>query len=509
MEPSAEPGVATVAEGLVRGVHEGKTWVFRGVPYAAPPTGDRRWKAPEAPACIEGVLDAASFGPVCPQIDTKAMAPVGSEDCLTLNIWTPDDVFGAPQAAPVPVLFFIHGGANIQGSASEPLLGGKPIYDGKRLSEATHSMVVTIQYRLGPLGFLALPELSAEAPSKASGNYGLLDQIAALTWVRDNIGALGGDAGRVMLFGESAGALDTCALLASPAAKGLFSAALMQSGGCIASPIAAAEAAMSARVNSESTCGGEADRLACLRAKTAAEILQEIPGSSGIGGVNVGSDPASYAPIVDGAVLPAAPLDAIEAGTHNHVPFGIGTNAEELAKMLAVQVSTEAEYTMVITASFGPIAQDVLAAYPAGDYATPQEALVAVYSDLRFTCPARKIARSMANSQTEPVWRYFFTRRPKTIMGSAPASHAIELPYVFGTLSDITGFSPDPADLELSGSMMGYWGNFAAKGDPNGGSLSAWPKYDAAMDSHLVLDSPISSGQGVREAQCDFWEGAL
>jgi para-nitrobenzyl esterase len=503
VEPAAGEGVVAVDTGLLRGAREGASWVFRGVPYAAPPVGDLRWTAPELAACWTGVLDAVAFGPACPQLDAQSGAPVGSEDCLTLNVWAPDSSEG-----PRPVLFFVHGGGNVQGSSGEALQGGAAIYDGRTLAEAGGAVVVTINYRLGPLGFLALPELSAESPRGGSGNYGNLDQIAALAWVQRNIAAFGGDPSRVLLFGESAGGVDTCTLYASPLAAGLFHAALVESGGFTATPLADAEGAMAARVDA-SSCGGAADRLACLRGLTPEQLLEELPGSIGIGGASVGADPAKYGPVVDGHLLPKPTIDLIEAGEHNHVPFALGTNGEELAKLLGVQVSTEAEYESVVEASFATAAAAVLAAYPAADYPSPQAALVALYSDLRFNCPARRLARGAAGAQAEPVWRYFFTRRATTAQGEVAAAHGIELLYVFHSLTEIPLYEPAPEDLALSDAMMGYWARFGATGDPNGGGAPPWPRYDPALDSHVVLDSPIASADGVRAAQCDFWDDLL
>ncbi len=494
----AEPGVIAIETGLLRGQKGEPTWVYRGIPYAAPPTGDLRWKPPAPAACWDGVRDALEFGSVCPQIDTATKAPVGAEDCLTLNVWSPDT------PGPHPVLVFIHGGGNIQGASSETLPGGAPIYNGHRLSKAGDAVVVTLNYRLGPLGFLTLPELSAESAWGASGNYGNLDQIAALQWVKTNIAAFGGDPKRVLLFGESAGGVNTVTLLASPLAKGLFSAALVESGGSTSTPRAEAESAMAARVEA-SSCGSAPDRLACLRGKTPAELLAELPGSINIGSASVGSDPSKYGPIVDGHLLPKPTLEILTAGEHNHVPFVIGTNRDELAKAMAIEVTTEQQYQSVINASFGPLAPKILAAYPAADYATPQEALVAVYSDLRFTCPARNIARAVRKTQSEPVWRYFFTRRATTAKGQNPAAHAVELLYVFNSLTDVPLYQPAPEDLALSEAMMGYWARFGATGDPNGAGAPPWPAYDAQTDAHLVLDSPLTSGEGVRTAQCDFW----
>ncbi|MDC0744149.1 carboxylesterase/lipase family protein [Polyangium mundeleinium] len=502
VETPSDPGIVATDSGLVRGTMEGASWVYRGIPYAAPPTGDLRWKPPALAACWEGVRDASAFGAKCPQIDEKTKMAIGEEDCLSLNVWAPDVQEGS---APLPVLFFVHGGGNIQGSSSETLPGGAPIYNGQDLAESQKAVVVTINYRLGALGFLALPELAAESPVAASGNYGLQDQMAALQWVQKNIGAFGGDPARVLLFGESAGALDTLTLMASPLAKGLFAAALAESGGTTSTPKQDAEAAMSERV-AESSCGSAADKLACLRGKTPAELLAELPGSVGIGSVSIGSDASKYGPVIDGYVLPKATLSTFTAGEHNHVPLVIGTNGEELAKGMAIEVSTAAQFENVIKQSFGPLAPEVLAAYPVGDYPTPQDALVALYSDLRFNCPNRSIARAVAGSQSEAVYRYFFTRRAKTAQGENPAAHAVELLYVFHTLTDIALFTPAAEDVALSDAMMGYWGRFAAKGDPNGGGAAAWPPYDAQKDTHIVLDSPISSGEGVRKTQCDAWE---
>lgn len=505
VEPSNEAGVVALDSGLVRGEKESASWVYRGIPYTLPPVGDLRWKPPELAACWDGIKEAKTFGAVCPQLD-KTKQPTGNEDCLTLNVWAPDPATAGP--GPYPVMFFIHGGGNIQGSSSEPVAGTAPVYNGLDPSEANKAIVVTINYRLGPLGFLSIPELSKESSWGASGNYGLLDQIAALEWVQRNIASFGGDPKRVLVFGESAGAVDTITLVASPLTKGLFSAALEQSGGPTSIPKADAEAGMSARV-AMTSCGNAADKVACLRAKTANEILADLPGSVNIGGTAVGNAAGSYGPIIDGHLLPKATSAIFAAGEHNHMPFAMGSNSEELAALLTIKVATEAEFQAVINQNFGAVAPDVLAAYPVADYASPQDALVAVYSDMRFTCPTRLLASSVSKTQTEPVYRYFFTRRATTPQGEKPAQHAIELLYVFNTLTDIPLYNPAPADLALSDAIMGYWGRLAATGDPNGAGAVTWPKYDMLKDPHLILDDPISAGEGVRTAQCDAWEQIL
>ncbi len=505
VESSTEAGVVALDSGLVRGTKESSSWVYRGIPYVAPPIGDKRWKPPELAACWDGVKDANTFGAVCPQFD-KTAQPIGNEDCLTLNLWVPDPASAGQ--GPFPVLFFIHGGGNVQGSSSQIAVGTAPMYNGLDPSEANKAIVVTINYRLGPLGFMTLPELSQESAWGASGNYGLLDQLAALEWVQRNIAAFGGDPAKVMVFGESAGAVDTITLVASPLSKGLFSAALAQSGGATSTPLKDAEMAMADRV-ATSSCASASDRIGCLRGKTAYELLADLPGIINIGGLSVGSAAGNYGPVIDGHVLPKSTSLIYAAGEHNHMPFALGTNSEELATFMAITVNTEAEFQAVINQSFGPLAPDVLAAYPVADYPSPQDALVAVYSDMRFTCPNRMLAVSIAKSQSEPVYRYFFSRRATTPQGEKPAQHGIELLYVFHTLTDIPLYNPAQADLDLSDAMMGYWGRLGATGDPNGAGAVMWPKYDPVKDSYLRLDSPISGGEGVRTAQCDAWEQIL
>lgn len=501
------PGTVITTRGAVAGVKDGDTWAFKGIPYAAPPVGKLRWRPPEPPPCYQGVLEAKKYGPVCPQIDSKG-AVIGAEDCLTLNLWTP---VAERAVAPVPVMVFLHGGGNVQGSSSETIVPGKSIYDGRRLAERGR-VVVTLNYRLGPLGFLALPGLSAESVRGVSGNYGILDQIAALQWVADNVAAFGGDPTRVMVFGESAGAVDTCTLLASPLAAGLFHAALMQSGGCTQPRLATAETAMWARVV-QGSCGGDADLVACLRRLPAEQVVAELPGSIGVGNPSIGMDPAKYGPVVDGWVLVNSPLEAIRAGTHNRVPFAIGTNGEELAAMLTVKVATEEEFQTIVQTSFAVLGQSVvdqvLDAYPVSDYPSPQDALVALYSDMRFHCPARAIARAVAGTAGVPVWRYFFTRQAETKQGPKPAQHGVELFYLFGTAEDIPFVQVAPADRALSEAIMGYWTRFGATGDPNGDGAVPWPAYDAATDAYLRLDAPVLAGQGVRTPQCDLFDAMV
>lgn len=504
---TSEPGVVATQRGLVRGKQDGNTMAWLGIPFAAPPVGELRLRDPQPHACWTGTRDALNFGAKCPQLDAKTGQPEGEEDCLTLNVFAPIGTFKKP----LPVLVFIHGGGNVQGSASETILGGKPLYGGQHLAEKGPAVVVTVQYRLGPLGWLALPELTAEAGSK-SGNYGLKDQLAALQWIQANIGAFGGDPKEVLVFGESAGAVDTCALVAAPAAKGLFRAALMESGACTQPKQEAAEVAHAARV-AQGSCAKAADRLKCLRQLPTTKLLAELGGSIGIGETSFDPDPGKYGPLVDGGLLPLSPLDALKAGKANPVAFAVGCNSEELAKLLVVTVATEAELKAALANGFAMLGADAVtkiqAMYAATKYPTPQDALVAAYSDVRFVCPTRTIARAAFQGGNPSVWRYFFTRQAPSAKGPVAAAHGIELLYVFGSLADILGYKPAPADLTLSAAMMGYWTRLAGLGTPNGGDAPQWPAYATTGDPFLQFGDTVAAGAGVRAAECDLWAGLI
>ncbi|MCL4228254.1 MAG: carboxylesterase family protein [Myxococcales bacterium] len=470
--------VATTS-GVVRGARAGATWAFLGVPYAAPPVGERRLAAPAPAPCAAGELDATRLGPACPQLD-EAGTFVGDEDCLQLNIWAP-----AAPAGPRPVMVWLHGGGNAVGSAVYP------IYDGRRLAEAGDVVVVTLNYRLGQLGFLA--EAALAGPDGAIGNHGTLDQVAALRWVRDNIAAFGGDAGNVTVFGESAGGRNTCTLLAVPAAAGLFHRALVQSGACKFVDRVAEGQAVADDVAAALGCAG--DRVACLRAATAEALVRANHHP-------VGALAASlYGPVIDGVVLAEQPEAAIAAGRHHAMPFAIGANADETAREAPASLSA-AQYEALVRAQYGAIADAVLARYPAAAYPTPRAAYVRLTTDSRFVCPSREIAASADQGQTEPVHRYFFAYRA-TALG---APHGIDVPFVFGTFDAVLvagqPYQPTAADLALAAAIQGYWTRFARTGSPGG--TPAWPTYDGS-DPALVLDEPLTTATALRAAECDFW----
>jgi para-nitrobenzyl esterase len=498
---SSDPDVIITDRGAVSGVLAGGTYAWKGIPYAAPPVGDLRWRAPQPAACWSGVRDASGFGYECMQLDENG-TPVGSEDCLTLNVWAP-----ATSSAPLPVLVYLHGGYNQRGTSSLRI-SGQDVYDGSYLSAHGPAVVVTINYRLGPLGFLAHPTLAAEDAHGSSGNYAILDQIAALTWVQHNIAAFGGDPAWVMLFGQSAGAIDTCTLVASPLAAGLFSRAIMHSGNCSALPRSAAEQAATSFAQAIG-CDAAADVPSCLRSKSAPEAILARPETYAPGGL-------VYNQNVDGYVLPDDPGNLIVAGKHNHVPILIGNTSYEFSTLLhdffPAGITDETTYEAAAHTLFGlAIGDAVLARYPASSYASPLDAFIHAVTDAYFVCVNRRIARALSAVQTEPVRRFdyshVFDDEPMRVYG---AGHGYDVLFAFHNLDfNLTGYAITPAELSLSDEMVGYWTRFAATGDPNGGGAPAWPAYDPTIDPYLQLDETTAAAAGDRTAFCDFWDSAV
>jgi para-nitrobenzyl esterase len=500
------PGTFATDTGAVTGELAGETYAFRGIPFAAPPVDDLRFAPPKPAACWTGERPAVAFGNACPQWESGAL--VGDEDCLTLNVWTPKAYAASDKR---PVLVFIHGGGHQQGSSSQKLSDGQPLYDGKRLVEKTGAVVVTLNYRLGPFGFLAHPALTQADANKSSGNYGMLDQIAALQWVQRNVAKVGGDPAHVLIFGESAGAVSVCRLVVSPLARGLFSAAIMESGACVATPLAKAEQT-GASVAKTAGCEAASDVVACLRQAPVAKLMESVSPTIDISAFGR----LAFDGVVDGWAVPAAPLELIAQGKHNHVPMIVGSNGAETA--LAVPaIATEDQYEQAVNALAAPLggqvlADAILAQYPASDYPTPRAAYVAVTSDAKFVCTARKAARALAQHQSEPVFRYSYVHVPENAsaqLKAVGAYHGSELPFVFGNVYIGTAagpYTPGPGDLSVVDAFAGYWSRLAASGDPNGEGAVSWPRYDAATDPYLVIDAPANAQTGLRTKQCDFWD---
>lgn len=502
-DPTAKPGKVVVEQGALVGTSQGGTWSYLGVPYAAPPVGDLRWKPPRPAACWGGERKADQFGSKCVQQSTTGTNIVGSEDCLTLNVWTPSD---ATADAKLPVLVFVHGGANIYGSAADTATDGSLFYDGAELASRRHVVVVTMNYRVAAMGFFAHAGLDAERTEKASGSWAFLDQIAALQWVQKNVRVFGGDASHVLLFGESAGATDVGVLFASPLTKGLFSSVLAESGAWKMQTHDEALTYGKKLVDANGCAkGSDAETIVCLRALPPETIAKSLPQSFSL---TAPTATAIFRPSIDGWVVPEQPTDRVAAGKHNPVPLIVGTNADEIS--LGIPDMTDAEYHAQLNALAGSTAggDAVYAQYPPSDWGTPRDAYVAVLSDVIFTCPTRRFARAAAKGQTLPVRRYFFTH---ALQGAGDATkklgafHGLDLPFVFHHLT-VNFYTPTAGENALADAIENYWTRFAASGDPNGGSDVSWPLYDATKDSVLLLEDPIVAGGPVRSKQCDFWD---
>ncbi|MEM9073162.1 MAG: carboxylesterase family protein [Myxococcota bacterium] len=464
---------------------------FLGVPYAASPVGDLRFRAPEPVAAWSDVRVVDTFAPPCFQPE-GATEVRGSEDCLYLNVW-------APKARErLPVLVFIHGGGNVTGSASEETSPGFAIYDGARIAARDSAVVVTMQYRLNAFGYLADPSLDDEQPS---GNYGPRDQVAALEWVARNIVSFGGDPNRVLLFGESGGASDVCALLATPSAAGLFHAAAIMSGGC--GGMERTNMLQMGEDAAEALGCEEGDRAACLRTADAAALLAAVRRPSAVNGA---ASPWA-APTVDGAFLPERPIDAIQAGRHHRVPLMFGTTADETASpIFGVRfMLTDAEYEMRVRELFPRIAEAVLVHYPRSDFRTPRDALVAVTTDSQFTCTTREFARLA--SAWGPVFHYVYDHAYEGLADGAlqpsifGAAHGFELPILFQTIETYVDYESTGAELALGREMSGLWRRFAAEGVP----ADDWPTYDS--DQSYILSTASSVARDFRGDECRFWLG--
>lgn len=495
-DKAAEPArpVVVTDRGSVRGVIDHETDVFRGIPYAAAPVGELRFRPPQPPAAWDTVRDASKFGSPCPQRSTFGVI-IGDEDCLTLNLWRPSK----PAREPRPVLVFIHGGANAIGSGSDPL------QDGRALANDHDVIVVTINYRLGLLGFLAHPALTAE--SATSGNWAYLDQIAALEWIARNIAAFGGDPGRVTLFGESAGALSVCVLLASPRATGLFHAAIMQSGGCDVATLAQRERE-GQQLLSRSPCASAADPIACLRGLSSAQLVELAPAK--VDDISNWALPIGGA--IDGHVLPASPWDSFAAGTHNVVPTLVGSNADETEMLTPATLRGCPAYEFATREAFADFADEVLAQYPCADYPGGRHAFVAATTDAIFTCQARRILRSLAPAAAErsvPLFRYFYTYvRADPAIRELRAFHGAEIQLLFDTMTRF-GYKPPPREQTVADAMQASWAAMAATGSPIHEGTPRWQPYELARDNAVIFDAPVAAVDGIGTSHCDFWDAKV
>jgi para-nitrobenzyl esterase len=494
--------VVETGAGLVEGRLEEGVWEFLGIPYASPPTGALRWKPPRPVPPWEGVRPCKQFGDSCPQPDAPWYGLGGlDEDCLYLNVW----VEAGKALEQLPVMVWIHGGAFLSGSTSLELQRGTPLYNGRRLA-GRGAVVVTINYRLGPFGFLAHPLLSRESPQGVSGNYGLLDQVAALRWVRENIGFFGGDASRVTLFGESAGAVSILYLMVSPLADGLFKRAIAESAPFWIKhvlPPAYRSLKEAEGVGEElaRALGSHAspEVLADMRSRGEEEIIGAARLEAGLlpGGMHFG-------PVIDGWLLPDRPEALFYRGGQHGADLIIGSNRDEAEFFLAALDLSLEEYVLLVRRMAGEWAEDALSMFPAGHDTGARRALSEMITAFEFTAPCRFIARCIA-SRGVRAFLYQFTRMPPTERGRALCvCHGSEIPYVFGELDPGEGYG-DP-DRRLSSAIMDYWVNFARAGDPNGDGLPAWPAYSPHTDLSLELSDEITTRSGLRREPCDLAE---
>jgi len=474
--------------------------MFLGIPFAAPPTDGRRWRPPQAVTPWSGIRSASAFGSACPQLpddieNLKSYAaeiPAAavylnfqtSEDCLYLNVWTAAWGSGRPQ----PVMVWIHGGGNVSGTGEYPPLGPSLARKGV--------VLVTLQYRLGALGFLAHPALTAESPHRASGNYAILDQIAALQWVRRNISRFGGDARNVTVFGESAGAVMACYLMASPLARGLFDRAILESCTCrdYVSPELKTPRYYEGGTGTSEELGirlakalGVApgtDVLAQLRAKSAGDILRATTRDPALNFYAGGT--------VDGWVLTEQPAITFAAGLQAHVPVIAGSNADEGSVFRGVLNPPDLRnYHAWLQSHFLERADEVFRLYPAvGDSAVPA-ALQALHDDYLRGATVYSVVRDVAHSGT-PAYLYYFTYPGKGTYASLGSFHGLELAFIGGGFFRQNRWGkPDAADLKLAATLSAYWTQFAATGNPNRSGLPVWPRFDPNAALCMELGASI------------------
>jgi para-nitrobenzyl esterase len=456
-----------------------KVRAFKGIPFAAPPVGNLRWQPPQPAAKWKGVRAAREFGSHCYQSvtygDMVFHDPGPSEDCLTLNVWTP----AGAKPGSLPVMVWIYGGGFAGGGTSE----GRQ--DGQFLAHRD-VVVVSMNYRLGIFGFFVHPELTAESPHHASGNYGLMDQAAALEWVKTNIAAFGGNPGNVTIFGESAGSFAVSTLMASPLAKGLMAKAIGESGGAFFSGGLGYEG----REAREKKDAGFAET--ALHAGTLKE-LRNIPAEDLVKAVTAKTTPPPrFGPDVDGYFLPESVPAIYAAGRQAHVPLLAGWNADEMraAVIFAKDKPTAASFAEQARKDFGEHADQFLAVYPGSTDAEAQTSAGDFAGDRFLVYSTWRWLEAQLQTGEAPVYRYYFSLGSpgdKNHAAAMGAFHSDEIEYVFGTLDSRPEAAWRPEDRKLSEQMGAYWTNFARTGDPNGPDLPKWPAYSASGNWQVMF----------------------
>lgn len=495
--------IVTTDKGQVEGRTTGTVDQFLGIPYAAPPVGALRWQAPQPAQAWTGVRSAMSYGGRCAQLTNGNGPRIDNEDCLYLNVYAPSVI---PAGQKLPVLFMIHGGGLTTGAGDQ--------HDGSLLVQSDDMVVVSINYRLGPFGFLSRPGLSGSAAT-ADGNFGLLDQEAALRWVKQNIAGFGGDPSHVTIAGESAGGWSVCALMASSPARGLFARAIMESGSCLSQAPATAQAnarALAAKVG----CGTPATQAACLRKVPEPTLLTASS-----------SYQAQFTP--GGPDLPVAPAQAVASGHYNQVPILIGTNHDEGRTFAQGEASlTESQYIQYVNTTFGSLAPEILKLYPWNAFPHPYTAayaIGAIWTDSGTVggiggCPEQNLAGTFSSTGSPAYFFQFDDRHAPGLNHNLPgyqwgAGHAMELAYLWPSFTN--GFSlyaeMTHAQLQLSAQMIAYWGAFTRAGTPAAPGQPGWPAYRTAHPALMSLrpgnaSKVIPGSEFAAEHHCSFWNGA-
>ena len=501
--------LTVTSHGSVQGLDHGASCAFLGVPFAAPPVAGLRWKAPQPVSPWTPNLLSATTAPLsCPQLNAVTGVTMGNEDCLKLNVWTPNPL----PSSGAPVIVWLHPGAFANASA------GFAPQNGEVLAASTGAVIVAPNYRLGPFGFLAHAALATEERGVA-GNYGLLDQRAPLVWIRDHISAFGGDPNNVTLGGQSAGAHSVGLHLVSPASLGLFHRAIMQSGSASfrwrsmsdGQAQAAEFAAALGCTSADSTAV-----LVCLRGKSREQVLLAAPPPLFEQLSETGR--TQWTPVVDGVEIPDQPRHLFEAGAFSHVPVILGANRDEgwtFVNRSFPSAVTADQYAAAVDSEFGADASAVMATYPADAFASPKDALAAAVGDAEYVCEARRVARLIEMTGT-PVFVYLFGHEVAPVAGNRVV-HGLEVNFVFGNNYApplFPNYALGQADLELAHTIAGYWTRFAMTGSPNTDdpTIVHWPAVTRpqgggrGVDKYLRLQRPVQQANRLSESQCDFWE---
>jgi para-nitrobenzyl esterase len=489
---NVDPTTVRTDHGIVRGTLTNGVLSWKGIPYAAPPVGKLRWRVPQPAKPWTNVKDATQFGPACMQADDIPK----SEDCLTLNIWRP----AKAQAAPLPVMIWIYGGAMVHGNSA--------MYPLQALA-VQGVIAVSMNYRLGRLGFFAHPALAAESPNDVRGNYGYMDQLAALQWVRSNIAAFGGDPNQITLFGESAGGGSVLAHLISPLSRGLFQRAILQSpgtpggraGAIPSTDLASAEKIALDWSSSIGIKGEGASALKALRALPAEKLVEGVSAKETLDALATGSTPPGMAmSIIDKQFLPTQPEEALAAEHQAKVPTVVGSNDRDLP--IGTASSKEELFAM-----FGPYGEQARKLYdPHGDQ-TLDELKQQVFADRTLVEPTRHLADEMARAG-QHVWLYRFSyvseAQRSTNMG---ALHGFEIPFTMNIPDAIVKSKVTSTDKLMGSLTSKYWVQFAKTGNPNGGELPLWPEYDPEINRILhFTNSGIVLGTDPLKARLNLWE---